>query len=41
MTSTNRAYFNYGLMHIKQKLGNTVAATNPVFDILMTSYDLE
>ena len=30
-------------MHIKLKLGNpgiTVAATNPMFDFLITSYDL-
>ena len=43
MTSTNKKYFNYDLMHIKRKLGNagnTVAATNPVFDLLMTSFDL-
>ena len=45
MTSTNRKYSNYGFMHFKRKLenayqlkarnqGNTVAATNPVFDLM-------
>ena len=44
MTSTNRKYSNYGFMYFKRKLenayqlkarnqGNTVAATNPVFDL--------
>ena len=43
MTSTNRIYFNYGLYAYQAKArnpGNTVAATNPVFDLLITSNDL-
>ncbi len=43
MTSTNRIYFNYGFYAYQAKArnpGNTLAATNPVFDLLMTSNDL-
>ena len=43
MTSTNRIYFNYGFYAYQAKArnpGNTVAATNPVFDLLMTCNDL-
>ena len=34
--------FNYGFMHIKRKLGiqEYSTARNPVFHLLMTSYDL-
>ena len=42
-TDTKRKYFNYGF-NANQTLawnpGNTVAEINPVFDVLMTSYDL-
>ena len=43
MTSTNRIYFNYGFYAYQAKArnpGNTVAATNPVFDLFMTCNDL-
>ena len=40
MTSKNENV-NFGFMHIKQKIGIQVAgATNTVFDLLMTSNDL-
>ena len=40
MTSKNENV-NFGFMHIKQKIGIQVAgATNKVFDLLMTSNDL-
>ena len=38
MTPTNRKYFNYGLMHIKE---NTLAGKNRVFNLLMNSHDLQ
>ena len=44
MTSTNRIYFNRGFYAYQTKArnpGNTVVATNTVFDLLMISYDLE
>ena len=45
MTSKNRKLFNYGFMQYAYQTkarnpGNTEAATNPVFDLLMTSNDL-
>ena len=43
MSSTNKIYFNYGFYAYQTKArnpGNTVAATNPVFNHLMTSNDL-
>ena len=42
LTSTNRKYFNYGLMHIKQKLGTQGIHLQQQIQCLnlMTSYDL-